>query len=279
MSVTEQLALAGLALRQTFANLFRPALWLPWIGLGTIQAAVVVCLWWFAHPWLSWFMAPVLERVGGENLLQFPNVLVILPRLFGRVDLVVGAIVGSLAIGLATRLFASRFDRGRAEVGGALGFVVRRAPAIVLVLLPMNLLLIGFGLVIETLAARPGGILFQVALLAAGWSVPIVIQAFFLFAMPLYVVEGLGVIGTLRALPRAWRRGFWGAVLLGVVGIAILIPFQLLDSGSQTIVARGNPDLVAWITLVQVAAGLLVGFLLSGSSTLYVMSGLEEREW
>lgn len=278
MSLSEQITLAWLALGRTLGAWLRPALWAPWLLLAAVQAGVVVCLWWFAHPWVSWFMAPLLVRIGGEGLLQFPNALVLLPRLFGRVDLVVGALFGSLAIGFATRLFADRFAGRPVEVGAAIGVVLRRAPAIVLALLPMNLLLVLFGLALEWMAQRPAGLVVQVAMLAAGWTVPILIQAFFLFAIPLVIVGGHGAVGAMRALPDVWRRGFWAALLLGAVGLAILIPFQLLASGSQTIVARGNPDLVAWITLVQVGAGVVVGFLLSGGSTLYYMSALTERD-
>jgi len=276
--VSEQITLAWLALARTAGTLFRPALWMPWILLGAVQAGVVLCLWWFAHPWVSWFMAPVLGRIGGEGLLQFPNALVLLPRLFGRMDLVVGAVFGSLAIGFATRLFADRFSGRPVGFGAAVALALRRAPAIVLALLPMNLLLVVFGLALEAAAARPAGIIVQVGLLAAGWIVPIVIQAFFLFAIPLVVVGGLGIVGAMRALPATWRRGFWAAMLLGAIGLVVLVPFQLLGAGSQTIVSRGNPDLVAWFTLAQVGAGLAVGFLLSGSSTLYFMSGIAERD-
>lgn len=272
----EQLTLAWLALRRTLAQAGRPALWAPWVALGALQVCVVAALWGFAHPWLSWFAAPALAAVAGEDILHFPRVLAVMPRLYGRVDIVVGALFGALAVGVATRRFADRYGGGAGPGGTAA--VLRRAPALVVAQLPLNASLLAIGFALEGLATRLGGGVAGLALTAAGWIVPVLVQACFLFVAPLVVIEGRSAWDALRALPEIWKRGYWAAVFLGALLLIPLVPFQLLAASSATIAARGNPDLVGWLTLAQVGAGLVVGFALSGSSTLYYLSGLTERE-
>ena len=99
MTVFEQLAVAWQAIRQTFARIGRPEFWAPFALLGVLQLGVVGGLWWFAHPAMSWLMAPVLRRVGGDALLHYPNLFRRFAELYARADLVLGATVGSVVVG------------------------------------------------------------------------------------------------------------------------------------------------------------------------------------
>jgi hypothetical protein len=278
VSVFEQISLAWIALWRTLAELRRPALWTPWILLGILQAAVVAALWSFAHPAFSWFMAPLLRRIGGGTLLHYPAVLIRLPELYGQADLVMGAVFGSIAIGAATWMFAQRFTTGTVAVGPGLGRGLARAVVLVLVQLPLNLLLVAAALGIGRLGAGGAAGPRAIALSIAGFVVPVVIQALFLYVAALVMVEGVGVIEAMRRLPRTWARGFWAALFLGFLMLLPLLPFEMVATGSGTIATRGNPDLIGWLTLAQVAAGLFVGFGLSGSATLVYLSGIAERD-
>ena len=120
MNPIEQVSLAWLALGRTLRQAWRPALWAPWLLLGAVEVGVVVLIWGYAHPAVSWVMAPLLRNWAGEDALHYPNVLRRLPVLFGGLDLVIGAILGSIMIGAATLLFAERFRGSRAAVGETL---------------------------------------------------------------------------------------------------------------------------------------------------------------
>ena len=60
MNVIEQVMLGWQCLRYASRQLLSPALWAPWLMVGGVEALALAALWWFAHPWVSWLMAPML---------------------------------------------------------------------------------------------------------------------------------------------------------------------------------------------------------------------------
>jgi len=273
----EQVALAGQALARTLALLARPATWAPWIVLGAVQLALVVALWHFAHPWLSWALAPFIAGAGGEPLLHYPEVFRVLPALFGRANLVVGALLGPVVIGAATLLFARAFRGEPARAGAALAAAARLAPALVLVQLPFHLLVLGAGAVLGGVAGGGRGLpaLIATAGLAAA---SVVLQSLFLYAAALVALERRGALAALAALPRTWARGFWAALVLGAAGVAALLPFRLLEEQTGLLVERGTPELAVALVVAQIAAGLLVWYALAGSATLVYLGAMAPED-
>ncbi|MEO5616606.1 MAG: hypothetical protein ABIS67_02465, partial [Candidatus Eisenbacteria bacterium] len=95
MNPLEPLTLAWQALRYTLPQLWRPSLWVWALPLGFVQLAVVVLLWHAAHPAFSWFMAPLLVRLTGNDTLHYPRIFELMPTLYHRADLVIGALLGA----------------------------------------------------------------------------------------------------------------------------------------------------------------------------------------
>jgi hypothetical protein len=278
MNIFEQVALALQALRHTLLAMRAPRLWVPWLALGAVQLGVVVALWHFAHPALSWLMAPILRRVAGEDALHYPGAFEVLPRLYDRADLVIGALLGSVAIGSATGLFADHFHGLPARVGSRLATAVRRAPALVLVQLPFNVLV--FGLTVMTapwLESHAGGRLAAVAgpLLT---GVSLVLQAAFFYVAARVMIAGDGAAAALRGVPATWARGLVPALVVSALTLLLLLPLDWLAGHEGLVVSRGRPELVGWLTVLRLIAGLVNWFLLSGSATLLYLSLLHRRE-
>ena len=268
MNPAELIALAWNSLIATLRSLATPRLWVPWLLLGAIQAAVVVALAWFAHPAVSWCAVPLVRLLGGADALHYPTIFRLLPALFTRADLVLGALLGAVAAGAATRMFAARFSGRPVRVGEELGWAARHAPALIAINLPLNLLLIALSFAIDFVLERRGGGLVGRAVTIAGLGGAMMLQAAFLFATPLVAVSGLGVGRALLTLPRVFLGGIWAALLLSALVVIALLPLQGLSGLADTLVDRGTPEIVIWVTIVQVGVGLLLGFTLTGSATL-----------
>ncbi len=265
----EQLALAWQALLHTVRQILRPALWAPFAMLGGIQLAVVAALWWFAHPWLSWAMAPFVTAVGGAEALHYPAVFRLMPGLYARVDLWLSVLVGAVATGAATLLFAKRFAGEPIAVGEAIGHAVRRAPALILATLPLNLLALGFSLGLERFVVQRGssGLVLRVAPLVSLAGVA-VLQALFLYVAALVMLSGRGWLAALAALPTAAARGLWAALFLSAGSMAPHLPALWLGRSSSSVVERGVPEIVGALLVFQIASMLVAAFLLTGSATL-----------
>jgi len=279
MSLFEQVALGLQALRFTALALFRPRLWEPWLLLGALQALVVVALWQFAHPAFSWLMAPLLSALAGEPALHYPRVFELMPDLYDRADVYVGALLGSVAIGISTPLFAAQFRGETPRVAESFRMGIRRSPALILVQLPFNVLVTALSLGVESWLARRGG--GGLITHAAGFGVTgcsLALQALFFYAAARVMLKGDGTLTALRALPSTWRRGFVPAFVVGAVTLVLLLPLHWLSGQVGAVVQRGRPELVGSLTLLEVAGGLLNWFLLTGSATLIFLSVLDSSE-
>lgn len=276
MSALEQLALAGQALWLSLRELRAGRLWTPWLALGVLQLAVLMALLAFAHPLLAWAVAPLVRVIGGEPALHYPDFYRALPSLYSRVDLVVGSLAGAVVTGWSTRLFAARWRGHVLGPGEAWAETAPRALTLVLAQLPFQLLVLLFTTVIERLLVGQGGLVRRLGYFVALGGVA-GLQALFLYVPALVVLERRGLWRALAGLPRAWERGFWAALLLGLAALLPLLPLDALGQRSDLLVDRGSPELVAWLTALQLLVGLAVSFLLAGSSTLVYLGAVADE--
>ena len=276
MSALEQLALAAQALWLSLRSLRAGRMWVPWLALGALQVAGLAALLAFAHPLLAWAMAPLVQAIGGERALHYPDFFRALPSLYSRVDLVVGSILGAIAIGWSTRLFAARWRRQAAGPGEAWAETAPRALTLVLAQLPFQLLVLLFTSLVERALVGQGGLVRRLGYYVALGGV-VGLQALFLYVPALIVLERRGLWRALAGLPRTWSRGIWAALLLGLVALLPLLPLNALGQRSGLLVDRGAPELVAWLTAMPLVVTLVVGFVLAGSSTLVYLGAVAEE--
>ena len=275
MRIIEQISLALHSLLATLRSLFVPPMWVPWLVLAAAQSALVASIGWFAHPAVSWYAMPLVRLLGGEDALHYPRIFRLLPALYARADLAVGALIGAVLVGAATRLFAARYSGLETRPGAELFWALRRAPALIVVNLPLNLMLVLLSFGLDTVLGRPdlAGPVRQ-GLAIGGLVAAMLLQAMFLFATPLVAVSELSPGAALAALPGAFRRAAFSALSLALLAVLALLPLQALAGLGDTLVERGTPELVAGMTLVQMVLGLLTGFLLTGSATLVYQTSL-----
>ncbi len=268
MNVLEQVSLAFQVLLRTARLIPRPALWMPWLVLGAAQLLALALLWGFAHPAVSWLMAPLLARAAGPEVLRYPNLLRTLPELFSRADLVISMLLGPIVIGAATLLFAQHLSGGRPRPAAALLGSGRRAIALIVAQLPFNLVAIGLLVGPGEWLLRHGGprsrLLLSLALVAGS----VAVRSLLPYVAALVMLEGRGGLRAIRELPGAWARGFWSASVLGLVPLAALLPLRVLSGRAGTLVDHGDPERVVWLVAAQILISLAVWFMLTGSATL-----------
>jgi hypothetical protein len=203
----------------------------------------------------------------------------VLPALFAQADLVILATVGAVAAGVSTTMFADQAAGGSARAGAAWGEGLRRGLTLFLVNLPMTLIavLLSYGLDAWLEARGSAGRTRQFARLAAVGLV-FVSQAWFLYVNALVMLARRGWAATMAALPRTASRGMVGAFFMAIVTLLPLFALQAVSSLGTAMVDRGRPETVGWLAVVQIVAGLIASFLLTGGSAVFFQSELAERE-
>lgn len=278
MNLLDQLTLAWQSLRHTVPQLWRPRLWLWALPLGAVQLLVIASLWNAAHPLVSWFMAPLLVTVSGADTLHYPRIFELMSGIYGRADALIGALLGSVAIGAAIPAFAAHFRGEPVHPRVALGEAFRRAPQLIAVLLPFNVALLLLDVVVRTwLAPRLGGGLVGRVLPLAVTGFSLFIQAAFFYAAPLVMIEGRSALAALRELPATWRHGFLAALFVSIATLLLLTPVHLPGVTPGLLVEKGVPELAGWLVVLEMAAGLLNVFILTGAATLLYLSAARPR--
>jgi hypothetical protein len=279
MSVLEQVALAWGAVLRTLGALRRPATWAPWLALGAVQLAALALLWNVAHPWISAWLAPLVVRLVGERALHYPDLFAELPSLYATADLAISLVLGSLAVGAATRLFADAFAARPPRASAALAEASRRAPALILSQLPFHLIALGLAFGVGGWMDRAQHSL-MVRLLGNAVVIggTVLAQTLFFYVAALVVLEDRGALDALRELPRTWSRGFWAALFLGLLLLAALMPIQFIQDRASLLASRGQPELVVALAGVQIAITLLVWCVLSGGATLVYLVQIAPEE-
>ncbi len=279
MSLFPQIILAWQGMRRTVRHLATAAVWVPWLIVGGLQLAVLVCLWGFAHPWISWFMAPLLQRVGGEAMLRYPNVFRVMPALYGRAALVIGVLVGAVMGGAAIWLFARRFLQRESRPGEGLRLAVRRAFSLIVANLPAAILTVLVLALSEWwVQEKSGPRILQTAARFGGLGLALVLQALFAYVSAVVVLEGKGVLEAWRRIGECAARGFWAALLLSVVLFLPHLPVDYLGRHAQTIAQRGVPELVGLLVAAEIALGVVTSLVFSGGIALVYLTAISESE-
>jgi hypothetical protein len=72
----------------------RPGVWLPIIILAALKAAVLLAVYYFWHPSVHAFTAPILRAVFGESAIHYPGHVLLLGHVYEVIDLVLTVALG-----------------------------------------------------------------------------------------------------------------------------------------------------------------------------------------
>ena len=279
MSFFEQLAFTFQALFRSLATLARPSSWLPWLPLLLVRGLLIACAWNFAHPALSWLMAPWIARLSGESVLHYPTLFVALPGWYARSDIAVQVLIGPLTIGAAVAVFGELFRGHPVAPGRALGQAAARYPALLLAQLPFHALIVLLTLgVMPWLGEHKHGLVARLLVRAGVLGGSALAETLLFFVAALLVLGRRSLVDTFAALPGALLRGFTAALVLGAVPVVTRLGLQALESHADVIATRGRPELVGALTCADAGLSVLAWYLLAGAATM-VYLGAMHRAW
>lgn len=278
MNGFEQLALGWQCLWHTRREILRVELWGPWLSLLLAQAVVIALLAFAAHPLVSWFMVPLLRATTVEDIVRYPELLRRLPALAAEAAVVLGLLLGSLAVGVATRQFANRFRGAPVSAPMAWSEALPRWPALLISSLPVALV----GLMVQRLpdallAVRMSSLTRNLLPEVFG-AFGMVLTASLLYTTSLVMIERRSVLVALREVPATWKRGFLPALVVVVLVTLVRLPLDRLTLASRVIVDRGIPELAIALALAQATVAAFAGFLMTGAATLVYLTAVADRE-
>ncbi|KPJ59857.1 MAG: hypothetical protein AMJ46_09515 [Latescibacteria bacterium DG_63] len=268
-----------LTFRLVISVLGRRRLLVPFLILGVAELVTIGALSAFYAPSLSPAMEPVVRLFGGEAATHYPQLYVAFPSLVERSFAAVHILLGSFLMGAATMLFWRTFSRGRCSLPEGFDEARRRYPQLLAVALVIVFLAVTLSTAAYRLASGGDGGILSAPFVARGIAVVLglLVQTLAAYAVPSIIISNLGFLRALRRSLEVVARNPLVTFLIVVVAFVPHVPLRYVASKSLFIVEKLRPELVAWLTGLDVLVGIVTGFFLIGAMTrLYLFATREE---
>lgn len=263
----QSLGVAAWAFRAVIGAFTRGRIWLPFLLVAAVQGGVLLLLVHFHRPLLLPMGAPLVRLLGGEGALHYPSFYFALPAMFFRANLVISALIASLAGGVATLLFAHAFGLDREK--SAYRSVLRRAPALILITLIMGAIIFGIAglatLVPSQLALKNS---------VVRWGTRAVMMFLFILVQSLFAYTTAWIVLMRHRFWPAMRDSFrvTRATLLPTFTVValptlLLFPFAYASGRVDYIASHLRPETIGGLVGLQVIGQILLTFLLVGAIT------------
>jgi len=261
------LRVAVWAWRSAVALFPRPRIWLPFLLVGSVQAAALLLIVSFYHLALLQLGQPLTRLLGGQAAIHYPILYYALPTMFNRLNLVIDALIASIAGGAATLLFARAFGLGQEQKPWKRA--IRHASTLVPATLVAMALVLGLGalatLVPKELTAQSFTIRWGIR--GATFLVFTLVQGLLIYATAWIVLMGHGLWPAIRDSVRVALRTFLPTmIVVGLSGV-MLFPFQYAGSRADFVASKLRPEMVGSLLALQIVFQVLVTFLLVGAIT------------
>jgi hypothetical protein len=244
------------------------AIWLPLLLVTGIQILLLLVLLGFHHGGLAFIGLPLVRLLGGESATHYPILYYALPAMFFRANLVISAIFGAIAGGVATLLFARAF--GFEAQPGAWRHAWRRAPALIVTTTLALALLLGVTLLLSLIPNAPmqrsGALRWGVR--AGSMGVLIVVQSLLVYSTAWIVLMGHRIWPAIRDSVRVTLRTLLPTLIAVSVAAIVHFPFSYALGRVDLIAGKHiRPEVIVGVLGLQIACQLLVTFLLVGAVT------------
>jgi hypothetical protein len=219
-----------------------------------------------SEPWSS-LWAFFLRGVTGNQLSHYPTHLLLMPLALGRLDMILQILLNVIFQGATILLVTSAFKQKQISLKDSFGGSARRYVHLVCVSLVTSiviLLCVNFpNAVINRLVDSP-----RMVIIAAAMLLGLVIQAFFIYAMPLVILEHHSAIRAIGNSFRMARRFFGQTFLIAATPFVLMLPTTLLSFKAQVISLRLSPEFMIHIQTADEVMQLIATYLFIGGLTI-----------
>jgi hypothetical protein len=232
-----------------------------------VQLVVLALMVFFSTPVLLPLGLPLVKLLGGEGATHYPTLFYALPTVFLRANLVITALVASIATGAATWLFARAF--GLTDPRKAWARAFGQAPALIGVTALVIAFLIGIGalssLVPRQLSLESFGVRWGIRL--GIMLLLVVVQTFLAYTTAWIVLMGHGFWPAIRDSVRVALRTFLPTVIAVGIPALLLFPFSYASNQADYVATKLRPEMVAGLIAIEMAAQMILTFWSVGSVT------------
>jgi hypothetical protein len=226
---------------------------------------------------LDTFWALFLPGRDSGALGHYPQRLLLLPVLIGRVDILFDILLHVVAQGITVLLVASALEGSSLRLARSFGHTMGRYWHLAGVMLVATVVILAatylpaLPMLLDWTAynrhiATGGGII-----------IGILVQVFFLYAVPFVLIDGESFLASIGRSIRFARRRYLLSLTLASVSFAVTLPTFLLGFKAQIISLRIFPELIMHIEILGEIMKLISTYILVGGVTVIFMEDASAR--
>jgi len=248
----------------------KPILWLPFVLYALIQILLLLALINFYSPLLSLVFIPLIKKFIGEFVLHYPAYFLFLPKIFSRVNLLLGGIIGSFTIGWGTYLFFSFFlPDNRIKLTEGIKVAFSKYLLLLGVWAIETIVLLGWFFLISRVGRGfLGGsfkreLAFELLSLGSG----LIFYGFFAFTISAIILSGRNIISALGLSISIYKRNFFSTYLFLLLPNLLTLPFTFLNRRAIYLISKFNPEIVFLILVLEIFVSMLANYVLISTLT------------
>ncbi len=241
-------------------------LFTPFLLYGILQGAILVMLVYLAYPPFSAILVPLLRRFFGPIALHYPQSMIILPEMFHRADLILSGIIGVGVIGVATQMFATRFNGEKPQLKTGIRRVLPLYGILFLLWVLETGLVLGFVVELPRLLAGTtplGGRFLRILSLLFG----IIVGAAFAYTSVLVVWEGKGLLKALRGSFSLFGQNTFSSFFLVAIPTLLHLPLDWVLGKGSFLVSKFTPEIICWLLIFYIGFTIFTNYFLIGPIT------------
>lgn len=249
-------------------------IFLPFIIVGLSDVFLLFIIYLAPRPPLSALLAPPIRAFWGERFLHYPFNLLLIPRLFDYGHTISTAFIGVLMTGAAIGMLK------QAKEGRNPKILFNLVKSLRLYLRLLIIWLVMFGLVSAAFKGLPAifhfkqGAASQMALSAA-FFMSILIEAFFIYAMPAVIIEEKRVGAAIKRSIFFSKSAFLPTLILVASPTLIYIPLIILRGKLPMLMSKVFPEAALIFLCIGIVISVVIDCLITSSTAVLFLNKKE----
>jgi hypothetical protein len=238
----------------------KPVIYLPFLIAALLEVLALLIL--FLAPRMPFvkLFGPPIRAFYAERFLHYPANFILLPILFSKAKMLISIIFTSLLTGLAISLTSNYYYRKQVNLSESFKQTLKRYGSLFFIFL---LLIVFFqlsakGLNIVVSKALDAGQLRSVIALLLNFTLAILVQAVFIYVIPVLIVEKKGLFKSLGNALVVFKKFFISTIILIGIPMLLYLPVIILQANSLFLIHRLFPESILLLSLAGIVISSLI---------------------
>lgn len=259
----------------SFLRYFKPAV--PLLAYLLLKLCIIIAYSYSMFVPPQWFSSIVAAGIDAESFSRYPDRMILMPLVLGRIDIPLEIILLSLAYGSTIFLVASSHRKSALSVKKALSSAGNRWIHLALASLISSAVLFVMVRIPAFLSNNETAVQSSEKLLAP-FALGILVQIFLAYAGASIILERRPALAALRRSVIFAGRHFAGSLVLVTLPFLVSLPMLLLSLNPSAIASQLSPDFLVTGQIASEIVDFATGYLLVGAMTIFFADSTKSKE-